>query len=164
MAAGKTYDQLFTTTLTSAVASLTISSIPSAYTDIIMVFSGSASASDNLYVRFNSDTATNYGVTELYGNGTTASASRRTSFNAALIFDGGPSTTQSNTILHLMNYSNTTTYKTGLARANDSSLYVNANVISWKSTAAINSITIGLYSGATMTVGSSVTLYGIVAA
>ena len=116
MAAGKTYDQIFTTTLTTAVASVTISSIPSAYTDLVMVFNGSASATDSLYTRFNGDTATNYSSTVLYGNGTTALSDKRLSFNAAIIFDGGSTTTQHNNILHLMNYSNTTTYKTGISR------------------------------------------------
>ena len=161
---GKTYDQLFTTTLTSAVTSVTISSIPSSYTDLVMVFSGSASATDSLYARFNGDTASNYSSTLIYGNGTTAYSDRRTSFSSALIFDGGATTGQMNTILHLMNYSNTAIYKSGLARGNSSSLYVAATVISWRSVAAINSITVGMSGGATMTVGSSVTLYGILAA
>lgn len=164
MAAGATYTPIASTTIGTAVASYTFSSISGAYTDLVIVFNGSASATDSLYARFNSDTATNYSSTLIYGNGTTAYSDRRSSFNAAILFDGGATTGQMNTILHLMNYSNTATYKTGLVRGNSSSLYVAATIISWRSTAAVNSITVGMYGGATMTVGSSVTLYGILAA
>jgi hypothetical protein len=62
-----------------------------------------------------------------------------------------------------MNYSNTTTYKTVLNRMDDASTYVATNVGLWRSTAAINSITIVAGTG-NLPVGLMATLYGITAA
>jgi hypothetical protein len=78
----------------------------------------------------------------------------------------------SNTIVHIMNYSNTTTFKTYLARNNNaatSGTYVGTEAIVGLAqlTAAITSITIGTASGSTdynFATGSTFSLYGIKAA
>ena len=69
-------------------------------------------------------------------------------------------------ILQLMNYSNTTTYKTILSRTNAAANGVDATVGLWRSTSAITSIEIGKNSGmsGTFQIGSTFTLYGIKAA
>jgi hypothetical protein len=61
-----------------------------------------------------------------------------------------------------MNYANTSTYKTVLTRSNKYDR-VGAIVGLWRSTAAINSITLTAYSN-TYAIGSTFTLYGIAAA
>jgi len=66
-----------------------------------------------------------------------------------------------------MNYSNTTTYKTLLTRANQASNGVDACVGLWRSTAAINAVSIATtaYGGSSsVQTGSIFTLYGIKAA
>jgi hypothetical protein len=64
-----------------------------------------------------------------------------------------------------MNYSNTTTYKTTLSRdGNVNQSVVESSVGLWRSTAAINIITMGDFGASTMAAGTTATLYGIAAA
>jgi len=62
-----------------------------------------------------------------------------------------------------MNYSNTTTYKTGLVRANSAASGTDAIVGLWRSTAAITSI-VATHDTAQFATGSTFTLYGIASA
>jgi hypothetical protein len=61
------------------------------------------------------------------------------------------------------NYSNTTTNKTVLVQRTDAAKEANAQVGLWRSTAAINTIQLGLDSG-TFNSGTVLTLYGIASA
>jgi hypothetical protein len=118
-----------------------------------------------LKIQFNSDTASNYSMTELYGTGSSAASSRRTSQTSIetsynlVNFDNG---NIGNALINVMNYSNTTTYKTLLARTNSPSATYPGTVASvglWRSTAAINSMT--LFAAANFSSGSTFSLYGI---
>lgn len=160
----KTYEPIATTAF-SGQSSITFSSIPSTYTDLVLIVAGadSAAASAGVSVQVgngSADTGTNYSDTYLYGNGSTATSGRQTSVNSAYV--GRIGTAQGNGIAHFMNYANTTTYKTILSRGNDSS-YVFTYVNLWRSTAAINTIKIFPDSSNNFTAGSA-TLYGIKAA
>jgi len=75
-----TYEPIATTTLGSATASVTFSSLGS-YTDIVLVCSvQSASSGDaRINIRFNGDTASNYSGTFMYGDGSAAGSGRDTS-------------------------------------------------------------------------------------
>jgi hypothetical protein len=173
MAAGATFEPIATTTLGSAAASVTFSSIPSTYTDLVLVCEGYMATQDGSVVRiqFNSDTGNNYSSTYVGGNGSTASSSRYTNVPGIYATTGliGWSTTSSNrgnTISHIMNYTNTTTYKTVLDRSNlTAGSYPGsaADVGLWRSTAAITSIKVDT-NGGTFASGSTFTLYGIAAA
>ena len=66
-------------------------------------------------------------------------------------------------ITHIMNYSNSTTYKTVLTRGGDGSILV-ANVGVYRSTSAITQIQIEPQAGGNFDVGSTFALYGITAA
>jgi hypothetical protein len=81
MPAGNTYEAIATQTLGSAAASVTFSSIPSTYTDLVLVcnFETSSNAIAGVYIQFNGDTSTNYSSTNLIGNGSTAESSRQNS-------------------------------------------------------------------------------------
>ena len=160
-----TYEPIATTTLGSAAASYTFSSIPSTYTDLILVFSGAASTSTSyISLQYNSDTATNYSVTLLRGNGSAASSSRYSSLTEIYASISATNTTDiNNVIFQIQNYSNTTTYKTSLSRANNASVSTETGVGLWRSTAAINAIKISSPTQNFAT-GSTFTLYGIKAA
>lgn len=156
------YEVISTQTLGSAVATVTFSSIPQTYTDLVLVFNGTDSSGTNAFrVQLNGDTATNYSGTDLDGDGTSATSSRFTSID--YIRGGGISTTNGTAILQFQNYSNTTTYKTVLGRygtpASSSDTWVNL----WRSTSAISSILI-LINAVNYAAGSTFTLYGIKAA
>jgi|688.fasta_scaffold67439_6 hypothetical protein len=157
-----TYEPIATNTLGSATSSVTFSSIPSTYTDLILVFGGSVSAFGNLRIQVNSDTGSNYSWTRLLGDGSTASSDRgsaQTFINIAIL----DTNTIGNSIVHLQNYSNTTTYKTVLTRGNSTGTYLGANVALWRSTSAINSITV-LTSTGNINSSTVISLYGIKAA
>ena len=159
-----TYEPIASNTLASATSSVTFSSIPSTYTDLVIVFNGTTASNGYPSLRFNSDTGTNYSNTSLRGNGTTANSARGSSANEMDIAYGLPlSTTQNTFIVQCMNYSNATTYKTVLARTNNVFRETGAAVGLWKSTSAITSVTLKTNSP-NFEVGSIFTLYGIKAA
>lgn len=169
MAAGNTYTQIASTTLGSSAASVTFSSIPSTYTDLVIVsFSANTAINGNGQgIRFNSDTATNYSKTYLYGDGTSAVSGRGTSQTNISISNLPISSTGvfAATVTNIQNYSNATTYKTVLSRgggANTGNLVI-AYVGTWRSTAAITTIDLINDSGSFIT-GSTFNLYGIAAA
>jgi hypothetical protein len=171
MAAGSTYTPIATTTVTGSPATVSFTSISGSYTDLVMIASARGSFADALgimQIRFNNDSGSNYSMTQLYGNGSSAFSARvsnQTSF-------GLEYTTGSNAgagvfapvIMNLMNYSNTTTFKTGLFRTNNPEERTVAQVGLYRSTSAINRIDITEVLGTTWAVGSTFTLYGIAAA
>lgn len=163
MAAGNTYVAIATQTLGSAQASVTFSSIPSTYTDLVLVCAGTNSSGlDALVLQFNSDTATNYSTTIIVGTGSAAVSLRET--NSTYVYTGLSGTLQSQSIFHIMNYANTTTYKTTLGRGDAPNGQVRAGVALWRSTSAVNSIKVFLTAGSNMDTGFTFSLYGILAA
>ena len=156
-----TYTPIATYTVPSAATSYTFSSIPATYTDLVLVSNGTASSAADIYLQFNSDTGSNYSRTFVYGDGSTAASAR--SSNSTTLAINYFATTQSNNICQIQNYANTTTYKTALARGNNSGFTI-AYAGLWRSTAAINSITLTASGGFTISTGSTFTLYGIKAA
>lgn len=155
-----TYTPIATTTLGSASSSITFSSISGSYTDLIVVLTGTAGSNLGVNLQFNGDTNTNYSRIVVGGNGTSASSTNTP--NDIAITCGLISTNESNNIFHIMNYSNTTTYKTAIARTNRTDI-LRAVVGTWRSTSAITSVTL-MVTGDTMSIGTTATLYGIKAA
>jgi hypothetical protein len=161
----KTYEPIATTTLGSATASVTFSSIPGTYTDLVLVInSGSSSGEQDCIMRFNSDSGSNYSSTYLIGNGSSASSSRNT--NATAGSAGYPLRPSliATFITQIQNYSNTTTNKTWLTRsgAADAMTFTMASL--WRNTSAINSIYLAPSSGVNFLANSTFTIYGIKAA
>jgi hypothetical protein len=167
MAAGSTYTPIATTTLGSAQASYTFSSISGSYTDLVLIadLTGLSASGTALYIQVNSDSGSNYSSTNLAGSGTAASSSRTTSTTALQVGAGniGTGTANQNVIINLMNYSNTTTFKSVLARWNDAAKGLSGQIGLWRSTSAITSVTFLTGTG-TINSGSTFTLYGIAAA
>jgi hypothetical protein len=154
-----TYEKIATTTLGSATATVTLSSIPATYTDLVLIINGTIVGADggNL-VRYNGDTGNNYSYTQMYGTGS-ATASNRDS-NISNMQLGRQGSVQSTSIINVQNYSNTTTYKTAIARGSNTGGIVVAQVGLWRNTAAINSIAVSNESG-NFNSGCTFTLYGI---
>jgi len=157
-----TYEPIATTTLSSSVANVTFSSIASTYTDLYLVISdyGNVTVGTDIFMRFNSDSGTNYSVTFMYGTGSSALSSRTT--NASGIRLGYNDNYSPMLRVNIMNYSNSTTNKTILSRDDSASNVTEATVGLWRSTAAINTVTI-LASSGNLNAGTY-TLYGIKAA
>jgi len=163
MPAGSTYTPIATQTLGSNTASVTFSSIPSTYTDLVLVFAGTnVSGLSGNGIRFNSDSGSNYSSTNLNGDGSSASSFNFPNTN--YMRAGISNNSQSVSIVQIQNYSNTTTNKTVLARGSSGASYVRVDVGMWRNTAAINSILYYVDSGANFASGSTFTLYGIASA
>jgi hypothetical protein len=159
-----TYEPISTQTLSTAAASVTFSSIPGTYTDLIVVSNGSNSTLSEIRIRFNSDSGSNYSETLLLGSGTNAISGRGT--NTTYLVHNYVDTTRGMAISQINNYSSSNVYKTMLTRWNapsSSDPYVAAYVGLWRNTAAITSVTILTATG-NLASGSTFTLYGIKAA
>ena len=167
MAVGNTYTAIATQTLGSTSSLVTFSSIASTYTDLVLVMNGKLSTtSAHIRIRFNGDTGSNYSNTYIDGDGTTAQSTRLSNQTSgqldwdaywdATAFDGM-------ILTQIMNYSNSTTYKSYLARAGRAARSTDATVGLWRSTSAITSVSV-FPTADTFAAGSTFTLYGITAA
>jgi len=164
-----TYEPIATTTLGTAAASVTFSSISGSYTDLVLVGQYSFASTGVRYatVRVGNgtvDTGSNYSDTYLDTYNGTPNSGRNSSVAQALFSyssSSGLSTSQFQVaIANFMNYSNTTTYKTIINRNMSANDMVSAYVNLWRSTSAINIIEV-IAGGANFASGSILTLYGI---
>jgi len=165
MAAGSTYTPIATYTVPSNTASFSFTSIPATYTDLVLVIQVAETANGYFYIRYNNDATTIYSRTNISGNGTSAASGRSTS-QPGISGSGNPAFPSATiNTFNIMNYANTTTYKTALQRQNNAGGGLEADVWLWRSTAAISSIYVvsGL-GGADIETGTNATLYGIAAA
>lgn len=162
-----TYTPIATTTASGSSSSVTFSGISGSYTDLVLVINAKGASNSNLRLQFNSDTGSNYSRTALTGNGSSASSSRVSNFASIAIDANGYLSTSDfsyNSITNINNYSNSTTYKTTLTRANAASTGTDATVGLWRSTSAITAITIFTNDSGNYASGSTFTLYGVKAA
>lgn len=160
--ATQTYDPIASITVsTSNSTSIAFTNIPQTYTDLVIIFSGSATTG-NFYVRVNSDTSTIYSQSDIRGTGSVAGSSRETGQSQVYIGDfiSDPISTISNAVMHFNNYSNTTTFKTFILRGNNAAKFTGLTVGLWRSTAAITGISIHS-SGANLNTDVTANLYGI---
>jgi hypothetical protein len=166
MPASNTYDAIESITLTTGSSNVIFSSIPQTYTDLVIVSANAIAPGGYAYtIRVNSDTGNNYSTTRLIGNGTSAASDRGA--NQPWIYAGSVKSSTDpigSLIINLMNYSNTTTYKTILMRTNNDNANVAMSVGLWRNTAAITSVSIGAEFSQNFVVGSTFSLYGIKAA
>ena len=174
MAAGSTYTPIATTTLGSAQPDVTFSSISGSYTDLVLVGSYALTTAGNTGLmrvgNGSADTGSNYSDTVIYGSGTVADSQRDSNNTYFYLMEAGNvglSVGNTNTIANLMNYANTSVYKTILFRGNSPAAttfpMVEAQAALWRSTSAINFIYL-FTSGGNFASGSTFTLYGISAA
>lgn len=160
-----TYETVATTTLTTATASVTFSSISGTYTDLVVVIEGTATTSfGQVQMRFNGDTGTNYSTTYMWGTGSTAVSDRDSNISTGGSNPGFLGTGRGNNIINIQSYSNTTTNKTAIARSSVPGNRVTATVNLWRSTAAVNEVRFNILGGDTFASGCTFSLYGIKAA
>ena len=168
MAAAQTYEPIATTTLGSAAASITFSSISSAYTDLRIVIIGTGNSASIAQLRFNGvSTGSTYSSTYMYGNGTSALTSSRTARSGGIdFFEGSVSTTiPTFSTIDIFSYTGST-YKTclitGSLDQNGSGKTERITGL-WSSTAAITTVAL-VGNGMNWAAGTRATLYGIKAA
>lgn len=152
------YIALATTTLGSAAATVTFSSIPATYKDLVVVMGSRASAGQQANLRLNSSSASIYSEVVMLGfsGGAISYTSSGTSFTQILNNTSGDTT-----IINIMDYSATNKHKTVLMRTNSSGASTMAQAGRWASTDAINTVSLEMQGGATFSIGSVLSLYGV---
>ena len=174
MTASVTYTPISSYTVSgSSTSSITFNSLGS-YTDLRFVLNV-AGDTLNAFVKanFNGDTTASYSGTTLYGNGTSASSSRYSAGGGSQIWvtnyvSFSQTLGESVFTFDVMNYSNSTTYKTCLIRGNRASSTgswygAEAQVAIWRNANAITSVVFATTSGY-FVANSVISLYGIAAA
>jgi hypothetical protein len=160
------YDSIATVNGNGSTGTITFSSIPSTYSHLeVRATFLASSANEDLLVRFNSDTASNYSFHELRGNGTSVTSGAGVS--TAFMYAGanaGNTTFPFNLIISVAEYKNTNINKTIRVLAGQDRNGAGGGVSffsgNWRSTTAVNSITIYTPTGVINT-NSKFALYGI---
>lgn len=146
----------FTETLGTS-SSITFSSIPATYRDLVLVMNVSASSAGSFmrYI-FNGDTTeSNYTRVFALGNGSSTSSQ---ALNNPYV--GEYSTTAAVITFNLMDYSATDKHKSLLIRSSNASALALMAASRWANNNAINSISIQSYTS-NFAIGSTFSLYGI---
>lgn len=163
-----TYIPISNTTLTSNQSSVTFNNF-NGYTDLIIIANcrGSNDIESDINLQFNSDTNSNYSMTRMYGQTSTAGTDRLSS-RTDINFGRQGGTVFAPNIIHIFNYSNSTSYKSILVRSghhsSDASAITLMNVGMYRSNNAITSITFIQTGAQNYKTGSTFSLYGIKAA
>ena len=164
-----TYTPIATASGTGSSGTVSFTSIPSTYTDLICIgLIRSSTTTSTMRYRYNGAT-TNYSATTLYGTGSAAGSFRTTGetgiygIGGANAYVPSASNTFTNFNLYIFNYANTTTYKTSILRSGGAG-DAEVNVGLWRATpTAINQLDLVLNTG-NFTSDCTFTLYGILAA
>ena len=159
--------------LGASAPSVTFSSIPQVFNHLRVTYVGRsdfAGTVTNIRMTFNGDTGANYDqcIVDGVNSATTAATSNGiTSFQfAGLLVGTSIATFPSSGLYDILNYTNTTFYKTATgqsdtASTSPASTYTRNFYGNWRSTAAITSVSLLAQTGDNLTTGSIFYLYGI---
>lgn len=173
MPAGNTFTPIATLNQLTPVKTFTFSGIPQNFTDLLMTFDFATDRDAELMMRFNSDSGSNYGFTFFRANNSTSSGiaggSNSQTYGAVDLSGGWRGSTCN---ILISRYRDTSRFKTYISRAGgyESSTINYSSVHSgvWRSTSAINSISITLPSNILFYEGNDygirASLYGILEA
>ena len=153
------------------VASVTFSSIPATYTDLVVKYSARVTASsvapDGLGLQFNGDTGSNYKYLQLGGTGASTFSNSGTNafqFGGQLTGASATSNTFGNGEIYIPNYTSAN-YKSASADSvtENNGTTANQNLVAnlWQSTSAITSIKLYDLGGTNFVQYSTFYLYGI---
>jgi hypothetical protein len=166
-----TYTLISSNVLTSSAASVTFSSIPGTYTDLVVrasVRSNRTDPQDSINLTFNGDASSVYSTTRFRGDGAGVTSNRTSGEAYALMaFGADGATATSNTFSNLELYIPSYTVSQNkpssifsVQEDNSTTAYIAATAPLWRNTSAITSIAfvpaIGPFAS-----GSSFYLYGI---
>lgn len=168
--------QLFkiaSTTVETPQTSVTFSSIPQGYTDLIIKLSSRANNS-GITIRFNGDSGANYSWKRLGGNGSVVNSDGNSTYGSpynTFIYwaysnqNTDTSNTFSNGDFYIPNYTSSN-YKSAsgdmVNENNATNAYAGLTAGLWSSSSAITSITMGIDTASpAYTAGTTATLYGV---
>jgi hypothetical protein len=165
-----TYSPLATVTLGSSASSVTFSSIPATYRDLILVARFTTAASGSTFdVRLNGDSSSTYSHVGMNGRSNGANSFSFTATGKFELLGNSFGTSPAQCIFQLMDYSATDKHKTGLSRAqseeNGTAMNLtNAYAVRYPSTSAITSLSCHSFAGSvSFASGSTFALYGVIA-
>lgn len=163
-----------TRTIASVTSTISFTSIPSTFTDLVLLVSArNTGTNTGIFVRFNSDSGSNYIWRRLLGDGVSRYTDNNSTYGGVYnqgiywtFFDISTNTanTFGNGIMTVTNYASSTTKPISAdasQETNATSAYQGITSGLWTGTAAINSVTLTWEGGANFDVGSMVSLYGI---
>jgi hypothetical protein len=167
-----TYTPLANVTLGTAAASVTFSSIPATYRDLIVVVAPIMTTNDvGFNIRFNSDTGANYSYVLARGLANVTPVQSQSYSSQTEIFGAGFSLGQGTSspttvLLNVMDYSATDKHKTILnrfgTRRDNGDSEVGMLAGRWSNTAAISTILL-VTGSSTFAANTTVSLYGVIA-
>jgi hypothetical protein len=157
-----TYTPLANITLGSTASSITFSSIPATYRDLVVAYNGQFTAAANFLVRLNSDTGSNYNHLVMRGP---VSSETGTYSEFYAFWNNAQSGSRQVMNLNIMDYSATDKHKTllnrtGYTRTDGGAVVVEAQALRWASTSAVSTVQISVSTG-NFAIGSTFGLYGI---
>ena len=152
-----TYTALANITLGSSASSVTFSSIPATYRDLVFIFQGTSTGTvGDIVLQLNGDGGLNYSRVQTNNAGSGLNSGQSGLYPLYFGTGGG------RFILNLMDYSATDKHKSALSRGNNSSLdFVTMMASRWASTSAVTTMALSIDSGASFASGSTFALYGI---
>jgi hypothetical protein len=160
-----TYTALATVTLGTTASSVTFSSIPATYRDLILVTEGTLVTASSVRFRYNADSGSNYSRVAAQGfTGGTDSGAGTEGQIVPFLPNNFEASSRFAVIANIMDYSATDKHKTGLFRTNgraDGSGLVAMAAARWANTAAIT--TVEVLTGTTFATGTTFSLYGVIA-
>lgn len=162
--------------LGASQSTISFSSIPATFRNLVLVVNARcdiAVSGQNAYIEFNGDTGANYSESFFDTNGTTMGTGNSTSSSpttCTFLFIAGASATANlctSAKVFINNYAGTTFSKNAVAQlftptalGSTTGLILINQGLNWNSTAAINTILIGLTAAGNFIAGSTFTLYG----
>ena len=159
-----TYTPLATVTLGSSASSVTFSSIPATYRDLIIVSNTDNTVQADYHLRLNGDTGSNYNRVVAQGDGSATFSSTQTNTTFIRMSGSGDLMTNfsNNAIIQIMDYSATDKHTTVLVRNGTATRGVEMVAGRYASTLAITSVLLFPSTGS-FDIGSTFNLFGVIA-
>jgi hypothetical protein len=157
-----TYKALATITLGSSAATVTFSSIPASYRDLVLISNirQNTTGARQCNLQPNGDTGNAF-LVYMDGSGSAAFSGTTSALSMFYMASGPAANTNVISITQILDYSATDKFKTILTRAGSSFDPVSTYAAAWTSTSAITSMTIFPNTGGNLSSGSTFDLYGI---
>jgi hypothetical protein len=163
-AAGGSFESIATLTGDGTATSLTFSSIPSSYKHLQIRAITKDTSGEEVGIRYNGDTGTNYSHHYIRSFGPSASGSATQSRINFMGITISTANVMGATIIDLHDYASSTKYKTvrafmGYENNSSGSIYLSSGL--WQDTSAVTSLTLLNIGGVAFTTTTVFSLYGI---
>jgi hypothetical protein len=144
----------------STTTTVTFSSISGSYRDLLIVWSGTTQSTfGNRFYMNNDQTFGNTHYVAGWASGSSVFASQATNQGFIISINVNSTTTQNQSVIHVMDYAQTDKHKTILSRADVPNLGVVMQASRWTSTAAVTSVVVN--NAGVWNSGTTISLYGV---